>query len=71
MVHCWDHFDSPRDRCFEIRMMLYVMRLEIYCRLSVPEIGIVACSRRTDVASGKEVTVSHPNDERFHWLKSH
>ena len=37
-------------------MMLYVMCLEIYCCLSVTEIGIVAWSHRTDVAPGKEVT---------------
>ncbi len=52
----------------ELRMMLYVMRLEIYCCLSVAEIGIVAWSCRTDVASRKEVTVSQPKDERFYWL---
>ena len=38
----------------EFRMTLYVMRLEIYCRLGVTEIGIVAWSGRTDVASGKK-----------------
>src|SRR5437870_4015390 len=53
----------------ELRMMLYAVCLEIYCCLSVAEIGIVACSSRTDVASRKEMTVSHPNDERFYWLK--
>src|SRR5262245_19029975 len=55
----------------ELRMMLRAICLEIYCCLSVAEIGIVAWSRRTDVPSGKEVTVSHPNDERFYWLESH
>jgi hypothetical protein len=38
----------------KLQMMLYVMCLEIYCGLSVAEIGIVACASRTDVASGKE-----------------
>ena len=50
-------------------MILYVMIcLEIDCCLGVTEIGIVACSRRTDVTAGKEVTVSQPKDERFYWL---
>jgi hypothetical protein len=43
----------------ELRMML-VTCLEIDCCLSVAEISIVACSRRTDVASRKEMTVSTP-----------
>ena len=44
--------------------MLSVMCLEIYCCLSVAEIGIVAWSCRTDVASGKEVFVSESEDEK-------
>jgi hypothetical protein len=54
----------------ELRMMLDMMRLEIYCCLDVTEVGIVAWSRRTDVASGKEVTVPRPKDEKFYGLIS-
>jgi hypothetical protein len=54
----------------ELRTMLYIIRLEIYCCLNVTEIGIVAWPRRTDVASGKKVTVPQPKDERFYWLTS-
>jgi hypothetical protein len=54
----------------ELRMMVYVMSLEIYFCLHVAEISIVAWSRRTDVASGKKVTVPQAKDERFHWLTS-
>src|SRR5262245_49761475 len=48
----------------DLRLMLSVMYLEIYCCLSVAEIGIVAWSCRTDVASGKEVSVSESEDEK-------
>ena len=46
------------------------MSLEIQGRLDVTEVGIVAWSRRTDVASGKEVTVPRPKDEKFYGLIS-
>jgi hypothetical protein len=69
LVRCWDHFDFSLGSHFgELRMMLYMMRLEVYRCLNVTEVGIVAWSRRTDVASGKEVTVPRPKDEKFHGL---
>jgi hypothetical protein len=70
LVRCRGPLDFLGIAVGEFWMMLYVIRLEIYCCLNVTEIGIVAWPRRTDVVSGKEVTVPHQKDERFYWLTS-
>ena len=70
LVRCRGPCDFLGIAVGEFWMMLYVIRLEIYCCLNVTEIGIVAWPRCTDVASGKKVTVPEPEDERFYRLTS-